>query len=107
MSDMHDDNIDALLRRSFDGSVPDGGFSDKVMQHLPSRRRRSIWPLWSGILAGIGGGALSLLRASVLAEGLRDWLRGEWASTPAMVLLLAMAGMTLLACWWGAAEAER
>lgn len=105
MSDMHDNDIEALLRRNFDGPVADDGFSEKVMQRLPARRR-ARWPLLGGVLAGVVGCALCLLRSSLLSDGLRDWLRGDWHSTPAMVLLLAMAGMTLLACWWGVVEAE-
>ena len=105
MSDMHDNDIEALLRQNFEGPVANDGFSEKVMQRLPARRRIK-WPLLGGALAGVAGCALSLLRSSLLSDGWRDWLRGEWQSMPAMVLLLAMAGMTLLACWWGASEAE-
>ncbi|MFK2879251.1 hypothetical protein [Rhodanobacter hydrolyticus] len=105
MSHTSDDELDALLRRSFDGPVPDEGFSEKLMQRLPPHRRRIAWPLWSGVLAGVGAGGLSLLRAPLLGDGLRDWLRGEW-SAPAVALLLAATGMSLLACWWSMAEAD-
>lgn len=106
MSHQHDDEIEALLHRNFDGPVPDAGFSEKVMQRLPPHRRRTVWPLWSGILVGAGGCGLTLLHAPLLGDGLHDWLHGEWSSMPAVTLLLAMAGMTLLACWWGMAEAD-
>jgi len=106
MSNVRDDDIEALLRRNFEGPVADEGFSDKVMQRLPPRRRRMAWPLLAGVLAGVGGCAFSLLRSPLLSDGLRDWLHGEWSSMPAMALLLAATGMTLLACWWSAAEAE-
>ncbi|MBD8872891.1 hypothetical protein [Rhodanobacter sp. DHB23] len=105
MSDLHDDEIETLLRRNFDGPVPDAGFSGKLMQRLPPRRRRTAWPLWGGILAGIGACGWSLLRSPLLGDGLHDWLRGEW-SMPAVALLLTAAGMSLLTCWWGATEAD-
>lgn len=102
MSDLHDDEIEALLRRSFEGPVPDAGFSERVIQRLPSRRRIS-WPLWSGVLTGISACGLSLLRSPLLHAGWRDWLHGDW-SMPAAVLLSTAAGMSLLACCWCAIE---
>jgi len=105
MSDLHDDEIEALLRRSFEGPVPDAGFSEKLMQRLPPRPRRAAWPLWSGVLVGAAGCGLSLLHSSLLGAGLHDWLHGAW-SAPAAVLLLAAAGMSLLACWWSMVEAD-
>lgn len=104
MNDVHDDQIEALLRRGFDGPVPDAGFSERVMRRLPPRRRRVAWPLWGGFLAGAVAGSLSLLRSPLLHAGWHDWLRGDW-SAPAVVLLLAVAGMSLLACGWGVFEA--
>ena len=105
MSDLHADEIEALLRRNFDGPVSDAGFSEKLMQRLPPRRRRAAWPLRSGILAGVGACGVSLLRSPLLGDGLHDWLHGEW-SVPAVALLLTAAGMSLLASWWGATEAD-
>ncbi|BFI96655.1 MAG: hypothetical protein RSP_21650 [Rhodanobacter sp.] len=104
MNDVHDDGIEALLRRGFDGPIPDGGFSERVMQRLPARRRRIAWPLWGGVLAGVAAGWASLSRSPLLHDGWRDWLHGDW-SMPAIALLLAVAGMSLLACGWGVLEA--
>lgn len=105
MSDWRDEEIEALLRRGFDGPVPDAGFSEQVMRRLPPRRRRIAWWLWGGLLAGTGASWLSLLRSPLLHAGWRAWLRGDW-STPAIVLLLVAGGLSLLACWWCALEVD-
>ena len=39
MNHEHDDAIEALLRTAFDGPVRDDGFSARVMQRLPPRRK--------------------------------------------------------------------
>ena len=101
-----DDEIEALLRKQFDGPLPDEGFSERVMQQLPARRRRRVaWPLWAGVIAGLGACWSLLLRAPLLHAGWRDWAVGE-PSAPAIVLLLIAAGMSLLATWWCLAEAD-
>jgi hypothetical protein len=100
-----DDMIDTLLRRQFEGAVPDDGFCDRVMQHLPARPRRRAWPLWSGIVAGAAACALSLASTPAVQLGWHDWLGGE-PSAPAIVLLLALTGMSLLAMCWSLAEAD-
>jgi len=105
MNQAHDDAIDALLRRRFDGPVADDGFCDRVMHRLPPRRRRVAWPLWCGILVGAVACWLSLRVTPLLHAGWRDWLGGE-LSAPAAMLLLATAGMSLLALGWILAEAE-
>lgn len=105
MNDPHDEVIEALLRRQFDGPVSDDGFSGRVMQRLPARRRRITWPLWAGVLAGAGACWASLLFSPLLPVGWRDWLNGE-LSMPAVILLLVAAGMSVLAGWWTMAEAD-
>lgn len=105
MNHPHDDAIETLLRRQFEGPLPDDGFADRVMRQLPPRRRRVTWPLWTGILAGAAACWLSLLRTPFLHGGWRDWMNGQ-LSAPGIVLLTAMAGMALLACWWTLAEAD-
>jgi hypothetical protein len=102
---LDDDAIDALLRRQFDGAVPDDGFSDRVMQQLPARPRRRAWPLLSGIAAGMAACALSLSFTPLVHLGWRDWVGGE-VSAPVIALLFALAGMALLAMWWSLAEAD-
>lgn len=100
-----DDAIDALLRQQFEGPVPDDGFCDRVMQQLPARPRRRAWPLWSGIAAGVVACALSLASTPMVQLGWRDWIGGQ-LSAPVIALLLALAGMALLAMCWSLAEAD-
>jgi hypothetical protein len=101
-----DDAVDALLRRQFEGAMLDDGFCDRLMQRLPARPRRRAWPLWSGIAAGVAASALSLLSTPMFRLGWRDWV-GDEPSAPAIALLLALAGMSLLAMCWSLAEADR
>jgi hypothetical protein len=103
MNEPHDDAIEALLLQTFEGPVADDDFSERVMQHLPSRRRRAAWPLRSGLLIGTAACWLSLADAPLLRMGWRDWLAGA-LSMPAIGLWLAMAAMSLLALGWSLAE---
>lgn len=106
-SPRHDDDaIEALLRKTFEGSVADDGFAGRVMQRLPQRRRRrKIWPIAAGIFAGAAACWLSLLSEPLLAAGWQDWMNGE-LSARAIVLMLAMACVSSAASWWTLAEAE-
>ena len=105
MNQSQDDEIEVLLRSRFEGPVRDEGFSVRVMQALPQRRRRTTWPLWGGVLAGACACWLTLLHSSLLRAGWRDWVSGDW-SVSAITLLLVMLGMAMLALVWGVAEAE-
>jgi hypothetical protein len=105
MNQEMDEEIEALLRRQFDGPVHDEGFSGRVMQALPPRRRRATWPLWCGALAGVAACWLALLRSSLLRVGWQDWANDHW-SAAAITVLLVMLGMAMLALVWGVAEAE-
>lgn len=100
-----DTDIDALLREHFEGPVPDDGFADRVMRQPRPRRRRVAWPVVAGMVAGIGACWLSLLPTSLLQAGWRDWIHGE-PSASAVLLVAAMGGLSLLACWWAAMEPE-
>lgn len=104
MKERTDDAIESLLRQHFDGPVSDSGFSDRVMQTLPPRGRRVTWPLQAGILTGVVACWLGLLQAPLVSAGWSDWMGGEW-SIPALTMVLAIAGMSLLAACWGVAEA--
>lgn len=105
MNPIHDDDIDALLRQSFDGPAPDAGFCDRVMQQLPPRRRPVAWPLVAGVLAGAVLGALSLFDAPLWHAAWQGWLVGEWSAS-SVVAVSAMAGLSLLALGWSLAEAD-
>jgi hypothetical protein len=100
----NDNDIDALLRQSFDGPTPDAGFSDRVMQHvLP--RRRSVWPLAAGILVGAVLCSLSLYNSPLWHAAWHGLRVGEWSSST-IIMLSTMAGMSLLAVGWTLAEAD-
>lgn len=105
MNPITDDDIDALLRQSFDGPVPDAGFCDRVMQQLPPRRRHAAWPPLAGVLAGIGLCTLSVFATPLWNAAWRGWQMGEW-SPSTFITLGMMATMTLLALVWSLAEAD-
>jgi hypothetical protein len=75
------------------------------LQALPARPRRRAWPLWSGVAGGMVACVLSLSSTPWVRFGWRDWTGGE-PSGAAIVLLLAVAGMSLLAMCWSLAEAD-
>lgn len=106
MTNSHeDDAVDALLQRRFEGAVADDGFCDRVMQRLPARPRRRAWPLWSGLAAGAAACALSLWSAPMVHLAWHGWIGGE-PSAALIALLIALAGMSLLAMCWSLAEAD-
>ncbi|MGH6876950.1 MAG: hypothetical protein ACREHV_06160 [Rhizomicrobium sp.] len=105
MSCPNDDVIDALLCEQFDGPVPAGKFCDRVMRRLPPRRRRRAWPLAVGIVAGIAACWLCLLSSPLIRAGCRDWLRGDPTSA-AIIVVLAMVGLSILTSGWMVFDAE-
>ena len=104
MNPIHDD-VDALLRRSVDGPVPDAGFSDRVMQHVRPRPRASAWPLLACVFAGAVMCWLSLKGSPLWRASWQGLLAGEW-STSTIITLAAVAGLALLALGWSLAEAD-
>lgn len=105
MNPINDDDIDALLRQSFDGPAADAGFCDRVMQQLPPRRRRYGWPLAAGVLGGVVLCALSLCASPLWSAAWRGWLVGAWSAST-LVTLGMMAAMSLFALAWSLAEAD-
>lgn len=105
MNHERDDAIETLLRKQFDGPVRDAGFSERLMQRLPQRRRRVAWPSWAGALAGVAACWLALWPSPLLRRGWQDWVGGDW-SAAGIVMLATLAVMTLLALAWSVAEAD-
>jgi hypothetical protein len=104
LTNSEDDAVHGLLRKSFEGPTPEDGFTDRVMERLPSRRRVG-WPKVAGIAAGIGACWPVLASAPLLASGWQDWTRGE-VSTSAIALLFVTACASLAAAWWALAEGD-
>ena len=65
----NDERIEALLRRTNPADLPDGGFTQRVLQALPHTRRRTGVPRW--VLFSMGAGA-GLLAALCLAPGVAE-----------------------------------
>lgn len=105
MNDEIEDPSDVLLREHFEGPVADDGFCDRVMDRLPTRRRRHPWPIAAGAFAGVATCGSSLWSAPITHTGWQDWLSGE-PSASALALLLSMMGMAILALAWTIAEAD-
>ena len=105
MNPIDDDAIDALLRKAFDGPVADAGFSDRVMQRVPPRRRATAWPLAACVPAGIALCWLSVSGSSLWRDAWHAWVAGQWSASLVSVLA-AMACLSVLALGWGLAEAE-
>jgi protein-S-isoprenylcysteine O-methyltransferase Ste14 len=103
--DDNDDAIDALLRKQFAGHVPDAGFTERVMQRLPARPRRSAWPLWAGVLTGATVCAFSLQSSPLLHAAWRDWTASE-LTVPVIALMITGASLALLASLWAVMEAD-
>lgn len=103
MNQSQDDVIEGLLRAQFDGPVRDEGFNRRVMQRLPQRRRRIVWPLWAGVVAGAAMCWIALLPSRLLRNGWQDWTGGHW-SVAGTAMFSSVAVMILLAVAWGVAE---
>jgi hypothetical protein len=101
MTPLNDDTIDELLRAHF--TVADDGFSAKVMQRLPRRRRFPAWGPMIGAILGVTACALCLFTETLLGAGGTPGMRGPNAS--AVVVWTAIAtGLSLLAMGWAIAE---
>lgn len=105
MNPIHDDDIDALLRQSFDGPAADAGFSDRVMQHVQPRRRASAWPLVACLFAGAVLCWLTVSGSPLWRAAWHGWLAGEWSAST-VITLTAMTALSLLALGWTLAEAD-
>lgn len=104
MSDTRHDDIEALLRRDFEGPVANEGFSERVMQQLPSRRGVR-WPLWLGVALGMLAGCLALAATPLLRSGWQDWWAGSFSIAGASMWLTVLAASWLV-LGWGLAESS-
>jgi hypothetical protein len=104
MTDFEDDAVERLIRKSIEGPTAENGFTDRVMERLPSRRRGG-WPKMAGIVAGIGACWPILASAPLLESWWHDWTRGE-VSASAIALLLVIACVSLATAWWTLAEGD-
>ena len=92
-------NIDDLLRRDAANALPDAGFTGRVLQALPPRRRAAAW--WRPLLvmgsAVVGCALAAWLSPSVdsPAAAIAGWLASGTAPTGAMASL-ALGGALLL-----------
>lgn len=105
MNDEMEDNLDALLRKQFEGPVPDDGFCDRVMDRLPASRRRYEWALAAGALTGMAMCWFTLWSAPITYVGWRGLLSGE-LSASAIALFISMMSMAILALAWTIAEVD-
>ena len=105
MNPLPQDEIEALLRKQFDGPIADNGFSDRLMRQLPRRHRRATWPLWTGILTGAAASWLALLPSPLLHLGWRDSVNGEWSAASVSTVLVILM-MIMLASAWAMLEAD-
>lgn len=104
MAEHDDKTLDALLRRQFPGPVADDGFSARVMQALPPRRRARPWLLPAAAVAGSLLAWLSLVPSPAWQAAAREWLAGDLGAASAGVAVLMLA-VTLASCAWSLEEA--
>ncbi|WP_084583207.1 hypothetical protein [Sphingomonas azotifigens] len=104
MSAEADDAIDALLRRSFDGPVEDGGFTDRVMRTLPRRHRHGAWCSLVGMIAGAVSCWVTVGSSPIMLMAWQIWVSGR-PSVSLLSLVLAVMGLSVLGLIWTISEA--
>lgn len=105
MNPLPQDELGALLRKQFEGPVPDDGFTDQLMRRLPHHRRRAAWPLWAGVMAGTATAWAALLPSPLLQLALRDSVQGNWSAASVSLTLVTLV-MVLLASAWAVLETD-
>lgn len=103
MNETADKDLDAWLRREFEGPVADDGFAARVMQVLPPRPRRRAWPLPAATMAGALLAWLTLAPSALAELGAREWLAADLGAGSAPLLALLL-GVVLLGCAWALEE---
>lgn len=104
MNETPDDALDTLLRREFEGPVPDDGFSARVARELPARPRRIAWPLpiafaCGGVLAGA-----AVATSPLWGEVAQEVAAGVPGAASAVLLTVALC-LGALCCAWALEEA--
>lgn len=105
MNDEIDNAIEHLLRDHAPNPVADDGFCAGLNERLPPRKPPIKWPLAVGILAGLLACWLSVSAAPAALIGWHDWISGDLTS-PALALLVSLAGLNLMALAWTLTEAQ-
>jgi hypothetical protein len=99
-----DAQLDDLLHREFaTATVPDDGFSARVLHALPPRRRQRRWLLPSAVLIGALLAWLSLLPSPLLQQATREWATSNLHLSSVVVWALLL-GVSLLGCAWALEE---
>ena len=104
MNETPDDALDTLLRRGFEGPVPDDGFSARVARGLPARPRRIAWPLpialaCGGVLAGA-----AVATSPLWGDVAREAAAGVPGGASVVFLFVALC-LGVLGCAWTLEEA--
>ncbi len=103
MSDISDQRIDDLLRRNFNGAVPDDGFSAQVTRALPARQRPRPWLLPVSALVGGLLTWMTLVPSPLWQQAAREWLAGGFGAASSGVCVLVL-GLAILGCSWALEE---
>lgn len=96
-------DLDAWLRRAFEGPVPDDGFAARVARSLPPRQRRRPWAVPAGALVGVALTAWALASTPWAAQVAREWAAADPGAASAALLAL-LAAMAWLGCAWALEE---
>jgi hypothetical protein len=103
VNETQDHELDAWLRREFEGPIADDGFATRVMRFLPPRPRKRAWPLPAAAIAGSLLAWLALAPSPLVDLAAREWLAADFGSSSA-VLLTLLFGTVLLGCAWALEE---
>ncbi len=105
MRDFDERTLDALLRREFDATTADDGFSERVMLSLPPRRPQRTWLLPAATLAGGLLAWASLSRLPLWQLAVDEWGAGQPGGAAVLAGAVGLAA-GLLACGWAMSEAD-
>ncbi len=105
MAEEPNDPIEDLLRERFEGAVPEDGFSGKVMQRLPQRRRFQGWLPAVGVLLGAVASGVGLFWGRLPEVVWRGGTSGHM--TGAVIVWMAIAGgISMMGMGWAVVEGD-